>query len=113
MRRLLPALLAVALPAWAADAPSTATFKLTLEPKGMHEECATLKTGEQRRYYWKSDGPVEFNIHFHEGDKVAYPVKQDGLRTSGGTFTAKSDQDYCWMWTARAKPVQLEGRVGD
>lgn len=112
-RLLAPLLLALALPASAAqDAPAGA-FKAALEPGGMHEECATLKKGEQRRYYWKSDGPVAFNIHFHEGDKVSYPVKQDGLRTSGGTFTAKVDQDYCWMWTARDKPVRLEGRVGD
>ena len=111
VKRLLAAVLAAALPAIAAEDPAAGSFKLTLEPGGMHEECATLKKGEQRRYYWKSDGPVAFNVHFHEGDKVSYPVKQDGLRTSGGTFTARVDQDYCWMWTGRKTTAHVEGQV--
>jgi len=113
MRRLAALLLASALPAFAADAPPAAAkpFAVTLQPKGMHEECVKLDAGEKRRYYWKSDAAVDFNVHYHEGNDVSYPVKREGMRTDGGTFSAKIAQDYCWMWTARDKPVKLEGRI--
>ena len=60
---------------------------------------------------WKSDAPVDFNIHYHHEPKVFYPVKRDAMRGDGGTFVAKSGEDYCWMWTAKDKPAKLEGRV--
>lgn len=113
MRRFLPpALAALAVfAAAAADAPSASTFSVTLEPKGMHEECARLASGEKRSYYWRADGPVDFNVHFHRGDEAVYPVKRDAMRGDGGTFTAKSGEDYCWMWTARDRPVKVDGRI--
>ena len=113
MRRLLLALAcapAIAL-AYGNDSPEVQPFSVTLEPKKMHEECMKLQAGDKRKYYWRADGPVDFNIHYHEGREVFYPVKRDGMRGDGGTFVAKIAQDYCWMWTARDKPVKLEGRI--
>jgi hypothetical protein len=86
-------------------------FAFTLEPKKVHEECQRVEAGDKRRYAWKSDGAVDFNIHYHRGSDVFYPVKRDAMRGDGGTFTAKEAEDYCWMWTARDKPVKVEGRV--
>jgi len=113
MKRLLLVLLASALPAIGADAPKTQWKKLdtTLEPRKMLEFCDKLAAGEKRRFHWKSSAAVDFNIHYHEGTEVFYPVKRDGMRTDGGTFAAKIAQDYCWMWTARDKPVKLEGKI--
>ena len=39
-----------------------------------------LKKLEARHYEWSSDAPVDFNIHYHEGKEVFYPVKHDGVR---------------------------------
>ena len=112
MKRLPALLLLLAAPAFVADAPSSAQpFSATLEPKKMHEECVKLEAGEKRKYYWKSNAPVDFNIHYHEGNDVSYPVRRDGMRTDGGVFAAKIAQDYCWMWTARDKPASLEGKI--
>jgi hypothetical protein len=99
------------LAAFAARADEPRSFAVTLEPGAMHEECATLAAGEKRSYYWKAAAPVDFNIHFHEGEKVSYPVKREAMRGDGGTFVAKVAQDYCWMWTARDKPAKVEGKV--
>jgi hypothetical protein len=95
----------------AADETSASAFSVTLEPKGMHEECARLEQGEKRNYYWRADRPVDFNVHYHRGEEAVYPVKRDAMRGDGGTFTAKSAQDYCWMWTARDRPTKVEGRI--
>ena len=99
----------------AADPPANSPekFDVSLAAGGEHEECVRLAAGETRRYYWRASGPVDFNIHFHRGDEVAYPVKRAAMRGDGGTFTAKSAEDYCWMWTARERPVKLEGHIKD
>ena len=112
MKRLALLLAAAFLaPCVSADGKSADAFSVTLEPKGMHEECAHLATGEKRNYYWRADGPVDFNVHYHRGDEAVYPVKRDAMRGDGGTFTAKSAEDYCWMWTARERKVKIEGRI--
>ena len=114
MKRLavLIASLAAATALGNPPAASTETvFAASLEPKKIHEECVRLEAGEARRYNWKSSAPVDFNIHYHRGNEVFYPVKRDAMRGDGGTFTAKSAEDYCWMWAARDKPAKIDGQI--
>ena len=63
----------------------------------------------ERHPVWVDDD--HFNIHYHEQTEVFYPVKRSAMRGDGGTFAAKTGQDYCWMWTARDKPAKVEGRL--
>ena len=83
----------------------------TLEPGRIHEACVRLDKGEKRRYHWKSSAPVDFNVHYHEGNEVFYPVKRDAMRGDGGTFVAKIAQDYCWMWAAKNVPATVTGKT--
>jgi hypothetical protein len=96
---------------YASDSPHVQPFDLVLEAGKDHEECMRLQAGEQRKWYWRANAPVDFNIHYHEGPEAFFPVKRAGMRGDGGTFTAKISQDYCWMWTAKDKPAKLEGRI--
>ena len=111
--KCLLALLVVAPLAQAADTPKArwTSIDATLEPKKVLEHCDKLAAGEKRRFHWKSTAPVDFNVHYHEGSEVFYPVKRDGMRGDGGTFTAKTAKEYCWMWTARNAPARIEGQV--
>ena len=113
MRRLCPLLCTLfTIPAAASNvATGTLTVDVALPAKKVHEECARMEPGESRRWHWKSNAPVDFNIHYHRGEEVFYPVKRDGMRGDGGTFTAKTGEDYCWMWTARNAPTKVEGRI--
>jgi len=116
MKRLLALACAALVPAAVAgDPPAQAAgkFHASLAPGAGHEECVRLEAGQSRRYYWRASGPVDFNIHFHRGDAVTYPVKREAMRGDGGTFTAQSSEDYCWMWTARDRAVKLAGRIRD
>ncbi len=88
----------------------TVVVAVTLEPGKVHEECMRVEAGQKRRYHWKSSAPVDFNIHYHRGNDVLYPVKRDRMRGDGGTFSAKSGEDYCWMWMARTE-AKIEGRI--
>jgi hypothetical protein len=106
---LCGALLLAAAPSLAASS-SASSFAVDLDARKMHESCIRLEKGETARYEWKSDAPLDFNIHYHEGKEVFYPVKRDGATHGKDTFKAKIAQDYCWMWTA-SKRAKLEGRV--
>ena len=109
----LPALaiVAFALAAHAAGGPEKRAVSFAIEAGKVHEECMRLEAGGKRRFHWKSNAPVDFNIHYHEGPEVFYPLKRDGMRGDGGTFTAKIAQEYCWMWTARNAPAKIEGSI--
>ena len=113
MRRLCLLLAVATAPALANPAAPDAALAVDvrLAPKKVHEECARMEAGESRRWHWKSDAPVDFNIHYHRGNDVFFPVKRDAMRGDGGTFTARTGEDYCWMWTAKDAAAKVEGRV--
>jgi hypothetical protein len=51
---------------------------------------------------------MNFNVHYHEGKEVRFPAKEDNSRKSQGTLDVTSGQDYCWMWSNKAKePAEL------
>ena len=114
MKRLPAILLAttsIAAGAASKGAPDKLSIDVTVSPKAIHEECVRLEAGQSRRWNWKSSAPIDFNIHYHRGEEVFYPVKRDAMRGDGGTFTAKTGEDYCWMWTAKGAPTQVEGLI--
>jgi hypothetical protein len=104
-------LAAAALAAPSADEGKARAFTHDLKPGGVAEECLRLEAGRSRAFEWTADGPVDFNIHYHQGDNVTYPVKLNGESKGRGKFTAQAAQDYCWMWTAR-RPTRLTGSLG-
>ena len=113
MNRSLLALIALTCTASViADEPAkeNATFKTGIAAGEIHEECLRLAKGESRRYEWRSNIALDFNIHYHEGSEVFYPVKRDSVKRSRSSFKAKVAQDYCWMWTAKTA-AKLEGRI--
>ncbi len=64
-------------------------------------------SGSGRRF--DADGPLNFNIHYHEGKDVRYPERRDALVSGSGRLQVALAQDYCWMWTNKsAQPVALE-----
>jgi len=85
-------------------------FSATVSAGGVHEECVKLAKDESRRYQWSSNAAVDFNIHYHEGPEVFYPLKKDSVMKDRGTFKAKIAQEYCWMWTAKT-PAKVEGQL--
>ena len=116
MSRLLAALAALAASGTLLAAESTSSSSsstavaTTLAPGKAYEACMTLAAGDQRRWYFKADGPVDFGLHYRDGAEVTYAVKRDGMRGDGGTFVAKDARDYCWTWTA-SKPTKLEAKI--
>lgn len=86
-------------------------FSHDLKPGGVAEECLRLEAGRSRTFEWNSDSPVDFNIHYHQGEKVTYPVKANKQREGKGRFTSSAGEDYCWMWSTKF-PARVTGRFG-
>ena len=114
MNILAPALSLLAASALASpvtDGGAAREITHELKPGGIAEECLRLEAGRSRAFEWKADGPVDFNIHYHQGEKVAYPVKVNKQYEGKGRFTASASEDYCWMWSTKF-PARVTGRIG-
>ena len=105
-RWLLLAALAAAAPlagaqvieiAW--DGQGRFEREVRAEPGKFVELCGKLSPGSQVRWRFEADAATHFNLHYHEGKEVRFPVKEDGVRSSKGTLDVRSTQDYCWMWS--------------
>jgi hypothetical protein len=74
------------------------------------EACGKLPAKAKVAWRFEAGGPVDFNIHFHEGSKVVFPEKKDDVAAANGTLDAPVAQDYCWMWTNKG-PTEASVRL--
>ena len=88
-------------------------FTHVIVPRQIAEECVKLAAGQSIGYSFSASAPVDFNIHFHRGNDVVYPVKADQVQRRDDRFAAIIAQDYCLMWTnATPDNVTVKGRLG-
>ncbi len=71
---------------------------LDLAPAKFAEVCGRLTKGQSIGWSFKSGQPLNFNVHYHEGKGVVFPVKKDHTADLDGELNVSIDQDYCWMW---------------
>lgn len=65
----------------------------------MHEKCMTLSSAQKLEYQFTTSKPVDFNIHYHRGETVYYPVKRNKTTAEADRFTPGTGRsDYCLMW---------------
>ena len=82
--------------------------RVDVAPGRFAEACGKLGQGDKVAWRFEASVPLDFNVHYHEGKSVVYPVRQDRIAAGSGTLSAEHAQDYCWMWTNRsAKAVTL------
>ncbi|HTZ18937.1 MAG TPA: hypothetical protein VMB78_10910 [Dissulfurispiraceae bacterium] len=72
---------------------------------GIHEECASAKSGQKFSYSFYASMPVDFNVHYHVGDKVEYPLERHDVTTADGTYVPDHEDIYCLMWTNNQKTL--------
>lgn len=83
--------------------------RLTVAPGKFAEICGKLTRAQSVAWRFDASGPLNFNIHYHEGKDVRYPERRDALAGAGGRLEVALDHDYCWMWTNKAgHPVDLQ-----
>jgi hypothetical protein len=98
-----------------ADAATTAAlgpFSVGVPPGGFEEHCLQLAAGERVHYRFSASGAVDFNLHYHRGEAVFYPVRKAQVRRHVDDFTAPHADAYCLMWESKATDaVRVEGAV--
>jgi len=82
-----------------------------IAPYDWHEECLRVEAGERIEFTFESTEPVDFNIHYHEGNAIVMPIVRDKTRADAGVFASPAAQDYCLMWEAGAASALLDYRV--
>ena len=77
----------------------------------IHEECFKLREGDRVEFRFESSEPVDFNIHYHEGQAVVMPISREKSRSDAGIYVARIAQDYCLMWEAGAAGALINYRI--
>ena len=72
---------------------------IVIKAKGIHEECVNVTPREALSYSFKTSKPISFNVHFHTGKDIFYPVLKEGVTEEEGAFTPEKEDFYCLMWT--------------
>lgn len=57
-----------------------------------------LSQGDKLHYVFTSSADLRFNIHYHEGEEVLYPVPVKLTSSENAVFAAESRKHYCLMW---------------
>ena len=70
----------------------------SIAPGKALELCGRLPQGIDVRWSFEASGPTEFNIHYHQGEKVVYRAKRIKVSRARDRLHASLEQDYCWMW---------------
>lgn len=84
----------------------------SVAPGKFVEVCGELKGGTAVDWRFGAGAELEFNVHYHEGRDVRYPVPSALRRQAEGRVQLPADQALCWMWTnPSAAPVRLELRL--
>ncbi len=97
-------------PASAAD-PAHKVITPSLTSTGAHKECLSLAKSPRLRYWFRADGPLDFNIQVRVGKAVRYPVRRDNVEMDAGSFAPDVPDVHCMVLTniaGRPVTVRLE-----
>lgn len=103
---------AATTPVFAQLAQPPAFEEWTLAPGAFEELCFELDAGRSIRYAFDAGAPLDFNLHFHRGKDVVFPIKSPAVDRRAGVFRAAMKDGYCLMWTNKTRaPVALRARI--
>jgi len=71
---------------------------VSLAPFEFRELCLEMKAQDKLLYEFQSGQLVDFNIHYHDGLTIRFPIKLTGITSHAAQFSPESDQPYCLMW---------------
>jgi hypothetical protein len=112
MRLGLVLLLLAAPYALAGMSEPPAAMERQLAPGAFEELCFELDAGQAVRYQFDAGAPLDFNLHWHRGNEVLFPIRSGAVARRAGVFAAGEKQAYCLMWTNRSRgAVPLRARI--
>ena len=82
----------------ASDSTLSTIKNPVIKPGGIYEVCMWLSPGDRLYYEFTSNTNLHFNIHYHEGNEVQYPVQIELTSLEKAIFAPESRKHYCLMW---------------
>jgi len=80
-----------------------------IKPGKMVEKCMTLSSAQKLEYQFTTSKPVDFNIHYHRGETVYYPVKRNKTNAEADIYTpGPGRSEYCMMWENKTSASDIE-----
>jgi hypothetical protein len=114
---LLGLALALALP-WAQAQESAIDWSRATQtpikvlPAQVAEACGRIILGRTVHWAFRAEQPMAFNVHYHVGKSVQYPVPETQADQASGTLRAARTQTYCWMWkNTSSKPALIKFKI--
>jgi hypothetical protein len=75
------------------------------------EVCGKLDPGTAIRWEFEASAAVDFNIHYHFGKEIEFPIRQSQVSGGRDTLRVVVREPYCWMWgnkTAGAARIDVQ-----
>lgn len=78
--------------------------KVRIKPGRIYEECLKVTHDQVLQFSFSSSKPLDFNIHYHWGEKVVYPVNKKQVATLEGEVDydqlkeGEEPDHLCVMW---------------
>src|SRR4030067_3849826 len=69
-------------------------LEITVDPHRSYEECVELRATSILDYSFTASKPVNFNIHYHAEGGIFYPVSENNVPVSKGTFSTQEEKHY-------------------
>ena len=99
----------------AGNAYSEAAKPVIIKPGKIFEKCLSLSPPQKIEYSFESVAKLNFNLHYHRGEQVYYPVKLDLTNAESGLYEARAKETYCLMWenkTGADVELTYSARIG-
>jgi hypothetical protein len=78
---------------------------MQIKPGRSYEECVELFPNQIMQYSFTSSDNVNFNIHYHDGESILYPVNKknitfwkDSISPDDYEYYSKEQKYFCLMW---------------
>ena len=77
-----------------------------IKPRRISEECVELQPHQRLVFSFRVSKPVHFNLHYHEGEEVFYPILEEKIAAMDGEFVYHNEEEhpdeipryFCLMW---------------
>jgi hypothetical protein len=68
------------------------------------ERCIEFGAGKKVEFNFTSQHPVNFDVHYHPGNSIAFAIKKENIKELSDGFTSDAADHYCFTW---ANPVEV------
>lgn len=68
------------------------------------ERCVEFGAGKKVEFSFSSQHAVNFDVHYHPGNSIAFKIKKDNTKELSDVFTSEAVSNYCFTW---ANPVDV------